>query len=197
MAEPERQGDYAEFVASLPPDAEFMDFDLPEIEAAHHLDTLARVLADRVVGHLDANPAGDKPLWFTVKETAAEYRVSERLVRDLLARGDLVGAAVRLGGIWRINRHRLERVLGLEDADGVAGTEETGEPRDGQDGDVLGGVVEGSGANHHPGHRLLARIRGQAGSQDPRGQTRRRRRGSAAEFRALLLGDEEDQPEAG
>ena len=196
MGEPKRQADdFAEFVASLPRDAEFMDFDLPDIEGDSAVDGLARVLADRVVLHLaeQTEGPGRRPRWLKVREAAEEFRVSERLIRDLLARGEIVGAAVRLGGIWRIDPLRLERVLGLEDADGVVAEEEEEEQGHGKDGAVLVDLLEGSGSDPHPGSRLLEQARRRAGSHRVQGQARRKRRyGRADEFRQFLLGDSED-----
>ena len=44
--------------------------------------------------------------FLTIKEVCALLRLGERTVYDLCRQGKLVGAA-KVGGQWRVNRHKL------------------------------------------------------------------------------------------
>lgn len=51
------------------------------------------------------------PLLLTTGEAASLLGVTPKHVRDLLAKGALVGA--RIGGTWRVNRDALLAIAGL------------------------------------------------------------------------------------
>jgi len=131
--------------------------------------------------------------WMTVFEAALHFRISERLFRDMLRRGDLDGAVIHQGRLWRIHRERAEAVLlGITpgESHGLAVEDEPSEPRDKTEGDVLHDLLERR-EQPHPvqGHRVRAREGSAQAAQDRRAPPRRRTPGGAAAYRAFLTED--------
>lgn len=128
--------------------------------------------------------------WLTVAEAAEQIRVSERLIRRLLAEGRLDHAVVRAGRTWRINKKRLVEALSSGVDDGVATRTEPKESADGGRRDVLLDRVERPREDEDHGPRLRRSGRGQSIADEIRGQARRWSGASSAEENRRWLENE-------
>lgn len=63
--------------------------------------------------------ASDETPWYTVRTLASELGVSEKVVRNAIARGEL--EAVKRGGRWYVERDAVQRWLGRDRGGGARG----------------------------------------------------------------------------